>query len=201
MYYNSTMSQQFQDPFAKLFGSVARVRVLRLFLFNPKKGFTAAEATERTRIKSAEIRRELSLLLSAGFLKKGTGAKPRYSVSEKFPFVTALQQMLLLAPLRAGDLPVRLRGCGSLKLIVLSGIFAGNFEGGLDVLIVGDKLNERLLRTAMKTLEADIGTELKYTTMGVDDFKYRVAISDRFVRDIFDYPHRIALDKLDIGLK
>ena len=201
--YNSGMvaKQQFQDPFAKLFGSVARVRLLRLFLFHPKKMFTAPEASERTRVKSVDVRRELKLLLEAGFLRKTSAATPRYGINEKFPFVTALQQMLLLAPLRGSDIPTRLRGCGTFKLVVLAGIFAGNFDGGLDVLIVGDKLNERALKAAIKILEADLGTELKFTTLQTADFTYRLTISDRFVRDIFDYPHRVVFDKLDIGLK
>ncbi|HEX8993701.1 MAG TPA: hypothetical protein VF803_00425, partial [Candidatus Paceibacterota bacterium] len=188
------MASQFQDPFAKLFGSVARVRLMRLFLFHPKVLLTAADASDHVRVKIADARRELKLLCDAGFLRKTAAATPRYGMSAEFPFTHMLQQMLLATPLRAADLPERLRGCGQIKFVVLSGIFAGNLEGGLDILIVGERLNEKNLRVAMRTLEADIGTELKYTTLPTDDFKYRTAVSDRLIRDIFDYPHRIVID-------
>jgi len=89
----------------------------------------------------------------------------------------------------------------SFDLLVLAGIFAGNMDARLDMLLVGDRINERRIRTSMRRLEADMGREIRYTMLSVQDFRYRLNISDRLTRDIFDYPHRIVLDKLDIGLK
>jgi len=199
--YSAMTKKTFQDPFVKLFGSVARVRLLRLFLFSPKKVFSSSDIIGRTRVSDKDARRELHNLEDGGFIRKLNGTRTRYSMNEKFPFIVEFQQMLLSAPLHGSDVHARMKGAGTIKLIVLAGIFAGNFDGGFDMLIVGDRINERKLKTAMKNLEADVGTEIKYASLATPDFQYRMTVSDRFVRDVFDYPHRIVLDKLDIGLQ
>ncbi len=195
------VKKTFQDPFVKLFGSVTRVRLLRLFLFNPKKTFTASEASERVRAPQREASRELQILVAAGLLRAGRGAKTRFSVDEHFPYFSSLQQMLLHAPLRGNDVYSRMRATGVIKLVILAGIFTGEFENRLDLLVVGDRINERRLRTAIKLLEADTGAEIHYASLATPDFQYRLTVSDRLLRDVFDYPHRIVFDKLDMGLK
>jgi len=197
----SSPSKSFQDPFAALFGSVARVRLLRLFLFSPKKLFTEAEAAARARIGGGEARRELHALIRAGCVRRNSGTPARYSADTHFPFLLPLRDMLLNAPLQGSDVYTRIRSCGTIKLVVLAGIFMDSQSEPLDILIVGDRLNERRLQSALKLLEADIGTELQFSALTTEDFLYRLTVSDRFLRDIFDYPHRIVFDKLDIGLK
>jgi len=191
----------FRDPFGKLFGSPARVRLLRLFLFNPKESFTAAEVAARARMPISEARRELPIFTESSLIRKSQSKPPHFAVSQDFPFIPMLRQMLLSAPLRGDDVQSRLRGVGAIKFVVLSGVFTGNFDEGIDILIVGDKINERRLRGALKVFGSDIGAELRYALLTTPDFTYRLTISDRFIRDVFDYPHRIVFDKLDIGLK
>jgi len=194
-------SKSFQDPFAKLFGSVARVRLLRLFLFNPKKSFTEIEATSHSRIAGAGTRRELRMLIDAGFVHKSSSNPARYNAETNFPFLLPLREMLLNAPLQGNDVYARVRSSGIIKLVAISGIFVDGADGRLDILVVGDRINERRLNNALKLLEADIGTELQFSALSVSDFMYRITVSDRFIRDVFDYPHRIVFDKLNIGLK
>ena len=201
-YRRTVMAQRvFQDPLGKLFGSASRVRIIRLFLFNPRESFDTAGAAARAHVPSAEARRELRQLVESGLLRKGQGKRPRFSISQDFPFTELLRDMLLNTPLRGDDIQGRLRGVGPVKLAVLSGVFTGNFDDGIDILVVGDKVNERRLRAALRAFGSDIGTELRYSLLSTADFSYRLTISDRFLRDIFDYPHRIAFDKLDLGLK
>ena len=185
----------------KLFGSVARVRILRLFLFNPKKIFTEADAAARAHIVGPEARRELRILGEAGCVRKLSGTPARYSADARCPFLLSLREMLLNAPLQGNDVYARVRGTGTIKLVVLSGIFTDNTETHLDLLIVGDRIHERKLQTAIQLLEADIGTELQFTALTTEEFMYRQTVSDRLLRDVFDYPHKIVFDKLDIGLK
>jgi hypothetical protein len=96
---------------------------------------------------------------------------------------------------------MRLRGTGAIKLVVVSGIFVGEWDGRLDVLIVGDRIRERTLQSRIRLLESEIGKEVRYATLTVQDFLYRLNLNDRLIRDVFDYPHRIVHDRLDIGLK
>lgn len=189
------------DTLARLFGSVTRVRLLRLFLFNPRSSITAADAAARTRSKAAEVRREINELLKAKVLRRSGGVKVRFSLDPRYPYLSALQNLLLTMPLQENTLHERFARAGTVRLIVLAGALAGDSEGRLDLLIVGDRLKERALQAIVRALEADMGKELRYASMNTQDFRYRLNVSDRLVRDVFDYPHRVAFNKLDITLK
>ena len=189
------------DPLIKLFGSHARLKLLRLFLFNPSKSFTAADAAARSRITAPEARRELLNLAAAGLLKKGRTKLTRYELNAKFPYLQALKQLLLNTARRGDSVPERLRAAGGIKLIILNGVFVGDVEGSFDMLIAGDRIRESALREKVKGLEAELGRELRYALLSTADFLYRLNMNDKLVRDVMDYPHRIVYDRLDIGLK
>lgn len=189
------------DPLIKLFGSHARLKLIRLFLFNPSQTFSVAEASARSRVAASDARGELAALRQAGLLRKARGKVMRFALNEKFPYLLALKQLLLNTERRGESVPERLRTAGALKLIVLTGVFVGNVEGGLDMLIAGDKVKESSLREKVKGLEAELGRELRYALLSTPDFLYRLNMNDKLIRDVMDYPHRIVYDRLDIGLK
>jgi hypothetical protein len=189
------------DPLIKLFGSHSRLKLLRLFLFNPSVSFTAAEAAARSRVPAAAARRELATLVAAGLLRKPRTKLTRYELDDKFPYLVALKNLLLNTARRGESVPERLRSAGTIKLIILTGVFMGDVEGGFDMLIAGDRVRESSLREKVKSLEAELGRELRYALLSTADFLYRLNMNDKLVRDVMDYPHRIVFDKLDIGLK
>lgn len=190
------------DTLTKLFGSAARVKLLRLFLFNPKQALGLTDAASRARVTSEVARKEVGLFLRLGLLerhpRRGT---MRYSLAPRSPYVEALQNLLLDAPTRAQEMYEHFRAVGALKLVVVSGIFVGDWDAAIDLLLVGDRIKESLLQKKIKMLEAEIGKEIRYAALTSTDFFYRLNLSDRLLRDVFDYPHRILHDKLDIGLK
>ena len=190
------------DELSKLFGSPARAKLLRLFLFNPKATYSLTDVVARARISSAEARRELNLFFSIGIVERrvrGTGL--RYQLNQSFEYVAALQNLLLNAPARASDILARVRPAGTLKVVILSGIFVGEWESNLDLLVVGDKVKERKLKDALRKLESEIGKEIRYAFLSTEDFLYRLNMNDKLVRDVLDYSHKIVLDRLTIGLK
>ncbi len=190
------------DSLQKIFGSSARLKLLRLFLFNPQHSFTAAEAAARAQIDPSEARGELTNLVASGLIRKNSrGKQVKYDVNAGFPYLLALQNLLLNVTSRGEEVKARLRPAGALKLIVIAGMFMGEWEASLDMLLVGDKVKERTLKSQIKKLEAEIGKEIRYTLLTSTDFLYRLNMSDKLLRDIFDFPHRIILDKFDIGLK
>ena len=190
------------DTLTKLFGSETRVRLLRLFLFNPRQSISLAEAAVRAQVKASEARQEINLFMRLGLIERHPRRSPsRYGLAEDSPYIEALQNLLLNAPTRAAEMPALLRSVGTLKLIVVAGIFVGQWDDALDLLIVGDRIKERALLKKIKMLEAEVGKDVKFTSMSTADFFYRLNLSDRLLRDVFDYPHRIVLDRLDIGLK
>ena len=190
------------DELSKLFGSPARAKLLRLFLFNPKLSFSLGETVERARVLEREARRELNLFFTIGLVERRVRGKGlRYQLNQSFEYTAALQNLLLNAPARAADILAQVRPAGTLKVVILSGIFVGEWDGNLDVLVVGDKIKERKLKEALRRIEADIGKEIRYAFLSTEDFLYRLNMNDKLVRDVLDYSHKIVLDRLAIGLK
>jgi len=194
------------DTLQKLFGSPSRLKLLRLFLFNPKLTFTVSEAAERAQVKPAEARREFAMYQQIGLIKKsrrgGANAGSRYQLAADFEYTVALQNLLLNTSHHASDLYNRLRSSGSIKFMVIAGVLYGEWEDArLDLFVVGERLNDRKLREQVKKLESELGKELRYAALSTDQFFYRLGMNDHLVKDIFDYPHTIVHDKLNIGLK
>lgn len=190
------------DALQKLFGSAARVKLLRLFLFNPRSSYTLAEAATRARVTETEARHELSLFEKANLVERAKRGKGlRFVLSDKFEYLEAMQALLLNTPVRGKDITDRLREAGTLKLVIISGVFIGEWDGRLDLLVVGDRINDRKMRERIRMLEAELGKELRYAVLATDQFMYRINMSDKLVRDMLDYPHTIVLDRLNIGLK
>lgn len=188
------------EPLAKIFGSPARLRMLRLFLFNQNNGFTLTEVSERTKLSAAVTRHELADLVASGLLRKrGTRAAARFQVNPRFEHLLPLDTFVRdTTNVRPKDILASLRRVGTLQLVILSGLFAGTVESSVDLLVVGDHLDERILASAVHSLEAELGREIRYASFTTADFRYRHGVYDRLLRDIFDYPHRALIDKVGL---
>ena len=200
----------------KLFGSPAMVKLLRLFIFNPEHTFTNKEAAARAKITADTLRLELSIMKQMGFIKKkvayrqttkGKGNKKTvkkkkvsaWTLDEKFPYIESLRTFLVNAtPVKNKDIPKRLSVAGTIKFIVISGVFIQNLDSRIDILIVGNGIKKTQLETAIKSIESEIGRELRYAVFDTQEFKYRMGIYDRLIRDVFDYKHEVILDKIGI---
>lgn len=188
------------EPLAKIFGSPARLKMLRLFLFNQSAGFTLADIAARSKLTSDAVKYELSDLVAAGLVrKKGARAAARYQVNPRFEHLGELDTFIReTTSVRPQDILAALKRAGSVRLVVLSGLFTGMIEPQVDLLVAGDHLEERTLASAVRSLEAELGREIRYASFPTADFRYRRGVYDRLLRDVFDYPHRILLDKIGL---
>ena len=191
------------ETLSKLFGSEVKVKIMRLFLFNPDRVFTTKDITLRVKVDSSKVRREMKGLLRMGLVKqKSTGKRGSYgfALDSGFPYMTPLQNFLInVEPLTSKELIKRIGKLGSIKLLVVSGVFIQESESRADLLIVGDNVKRGSLENSIKTLESEIGKELRYAYFTTEDFKYRLSMFDKLVRDILDYPHKKVLNKLGIA--
>jgi hypothetical protein len=188
------------EPLAKLFGSPARLKVLRLFMFNQDVNLSLDEVALRTKLTPTAVRPELVDLSGAGILRKrGARTTARYQVNPRFEHLAALDVFIRdTTNVRPQDMLAVLRRAGALRLVVLSGFFTGMIEPQIDLLIAGDQLDERVLANAVHSLEAELGRDIRYASFATSDFRYRRGVYDRLLRDVFDYPHRILLDKIGL---
>jgi hypothetical protein len=188
------------DPLARLFSSSARLKLLRLFLFNDDSAFTLSDTAFRTSVPVDSVRKELRVLLAAGVVRKKTAKEGVvYTAHRRFGHYTELQTFLrTTTSLSDTEMINTLKRAGSLRLVALSGLFSGAIETKVDLLVVGDKLDDKQLEKAVHQLEAELGRELRFAAFSTEDFRYRVGVYDRLLRDIFDYPHRTILDKIGL---
>lgn len=191
------------DPLARLFGSNALLKLLRLFLFNEDQAFTLADAALRSKTPKDVARRELNLLISAGIVKKRAGKGGAVHVANpRFAHYAALQNFLrATTTLSDADMISALKRAGTMRLIVLSGMFTGAVDTKVDLLVVGDRIDERSLETNIHKLEAELGRELRYASFSTEEFRYRAGVYDRLIRDTLDYPHKVLLDKIGLQNK
>lgn len=198
------------DPLEILFGSQARVKLLRFFLFNPSREFTFDDMSRRARLVRRTARTEINALERAGVIKKktfyidqGEGMKKikahGYGLNKNFPELQALQTFLFeTAPIDGKTLLRHLRKAGTIDFVCVAGVFVREFESRLDVLLSMKKLSEKKVETAIRSLESELGIEIRYAAFSSEDMLYRVGMYDKLTRDVFDYAHQILVDKIGV---
>lgn len=189
------------ETLGKLFGSEAKVKIMRLFLFNPETIFDGSEIGERAKVDISKVRREMSNLEKIGLVKRRSSVKKKsghgFILESQFPYLLPLQNFLInIEPLQPKEIIKKVSRIGSIKLIVIAGVFLQEPESRADLLIVGDGVRPANLENLIKTLESEIGKELRYAYFTTDDFKYRISMFDKLIRDILDYPHKKILNKI-----
>jgi hypothetical protein len=187
----------------KLMGSETKVKIIRLFLFNPETVFETSVIAERVKEDVTKVRRELNGLKKISFVrgrvKKHAHKKstPGFVMNQNFLYLTPLRTLLISGkPLQPKEILRKISSLGSVKLLVVAGVFLQNTDSRVDLLIVGDNLKKTSLEQMVKKLEAEIGTELRYAYFGTADFLYRFSMYDKLVRDILEYPHEKLVNKL-----
>ncbi len=138
--------------------------------------------------------------LAAGLVrKKGTNSPLRYQTNPRFEQLEALDIFVRdTTSIRPKNIIAALRRAGVLRVVALSGLFMGVLESQIDLLVAGDNLDERALASVVRTLEAELGREIRYASFATADFRYRLGVYDRLLRDVFDYPHRLLVDKIGL---
>ncbi|MBI2025185.1 hypothetical protein HYT04_00135, partial [Candidatus Kaiserbacteria bacterium] len=169
-------------------------------MFNRDSSFTVTEVGERTKLPKDSARREIAELFSSGLVrKKGFSTPVRYQTNPRFEHLDALDAFIRdTTSVRPQNMISSLRRAGTLRLVALSGFFMSVSESQIDLLIVGDRLDERALSKAVRSLEAELGREIRYASFTTEDFRYRFGVYDRLLRDVFDYPHRLLVDKIGL---
>ena len=210
------------ETLGKLFGSIAKVKIMRLFLSNEETSFDNAEISKRAKISLPILRKELNTLNKAGFIKKRifykeiqkkikkTKKKPAHIkiikkkvsgwiINEKFSYLDPLQNLLVnMTTFASPEVLKKMNGAGKLKLVLVAGVFIQNLDSRIDILVVGDNIKIGILERAMSILESEVGRELRYVVFDTQDFKYRMNVYDKLVRDVLDFPHQKIINKLGI---
>lgn len=205
------------DKLGKLFGGESRIKLMRLFLLNPNKGFESSDIESKSKVKNPVLRKELNLLGSIGFIKKKVYSKETekkkgskkvttkkkitgWFFDKSFEHADSLKALILGSTvLNREKISDKLKSAGKIKLILVAGVFIDRDDSRVDIMIVGDRLNRPTIDTAFRAIESEIGKDLVYSIMETEEFNYRMKMYDKFVSDVLDYPYELVMDKIGVG--
>jgi transcription initiation factor IIE alpha subunit len=198
----------------KLFGSVEKVKLIRLFISHPDVLFQVDDIAVKTKVKTEIVRKELTGLVAGNLVIKSKerfakvfantktkkGAVKEYicfKLNKDFRFLSALETLVFNFENANRDaLYERFLGVGRVKLFIVSGIFTGTEKARTDILYVGEAIKRNVAEKVVSDLQAEIGKEIRITVFDTEEFAYRYKMFDRFVRDILKDKHEKIVDKL-----
>lgn len=196
----------------KLFESVPKVRLLRLFLQNPHDRFTLDQIVNRTQVQPGRAKAELNKLFNLRVILKRL-ASPKdeeeddrstknkkkvasYYLNEALSIKNELHELFIRASTSSHRrLLSQIKSLGKVKLAVVAGVFLNTERSRTDLLIVGDDIPKRKIERFLALVESDMGKTISYTIMDTDEYKYRRTMFDRFLRDILEYPHEKLINR------
>lgn len=202
----------------KLFDSVPKARILRIFMQNPDQSFTFDMISEKSNVKSAQARKEINRLLKIGiiFEKKSSIKKQLlarkgkeggvkivrtlvYAANQDFEIFQELRNLIIKSSVASKkNLLRRLKKLGRIRLAMIAGTLINNDRGRTDLLLVADDITKGKLERFLSELESEVGKAVHYTLMTKDEFTYRTNMYDRFLRDILESPHEKLINRLNI---
>lgn len=204
------------ETLTKLFGSAAKVKIIKMFLFNSLTAYDVAQISDRTKESSSKVRREVHVLEKMDLIKRrvfyktvhrkkgnrtvaGKVKTSGWILNHDFEFLLPLQQFLVnLNHLSPKDIARKLHKTGNIKLVITAGIFIQASESRVDLLVVGDHIKKGSVENAIRNIEAEMGKEIRYAVFETADFQYRLGLYDKLIRDILDFPHEKIVNKIGL---
>jgi len=193
-----------------LFGSKTRVKLLSLFLRHPDESIFVRELTRRIGTQINAVRRELANLVRFGLIsevvedapaedgKRRAGLKRKYyKINASFSLLPEITALIVKAQiLLEQQLDRHLLQLGDVRYLAFLGLFLGKVGAPVDVFLVGDRIDKKAMDKLIAQTEQDLGMEVRYSLMTVEEFRYRKDITDRFLYAILEAPKNVIVDKL-----
>lgn len=204
-----------EDFLALFIDSSALARVLRIFIFDQSGVFTDMRIAKRAGVSLATAKLEIRVLSKLGIIKsrtimvtphvakraknakKSLGKKEQvWFLDQGFRHLRALSSFVHeVSPAQYEVVLDALKRTGKLGVVVLSGTFLGDGTRPVDLLVAAENLSESRFETAVRRLEPMFGREIRYAAFSTPEFRYRLTVQDRLIRDTLDYPHTVLLDR------
>lgn len=210
----------------KLFGSGSKTRILRICMRNPDDVFTVKDLARRTKLSMGTAKKEIEQLVKLDIAgkkiirlneevatkKKKKKGKQRhikikiksrkalvYFANKQFELFQELYDLITKAtstPKR--EIASKIKTFGNVKFALISGVFINHPNARTDLLIVGDKISVKKIHSFLSKMESDLGKPIHYTLMETSEFKYRMNMYDRFLRDILEAPHEKIVNRINV---
>lgn len=199
---------------SKIFGSIDRVKLIRLFLANEGEVFDSIELEDKLKIKKEVLRHELAelekseLILktkekfdveveSNGKVKKDIREYVCYGLNKDFRFLNSLTALMFdFKNSDLKNLEDRFKEIGRAKLLLVSGLFLQDQKARVDILYVGEAIKEKSLAKTLSDINTETGMSLNILVLDLEEFDYRYKMYDRFLRDILEGNNKVLINKI-----
>lgn len=181
-----------------LFGSKIRTRLLRFFVLNPGQRYDTKTISEKIKIDRKSMRIDLNALEKIELISsKKLKGKKLYILNEEFPYYLEFKTLFIKSNIYPHCSEVKRFGSlGKVKLLILSGVFIDKERAKLDLLIVGDDISRVRVASYVSNIEAEIGKEIHYMQLSLEQFDYRLEMMDRFIAEFLSDSHIMIVNKI-----
>jgi hypothetical protein len=197
-----------QDFLSIFLGNQHRARVIRALSANEFDEMSIATIAKRSGVQLAVVKREMRALAGMKLLRSSkrtfenekTGRKKTDEVWAlgDHKYARALSAFVReVSPTQFIEVERAIKAAGKVSALVLTGLFVGDHSRPADLLIAGD-INQRRLERVVRALEPKFGREIRYALLSTPEFRYRLTVQDRLLRDVLDFPHRVLVDRTGI---
>lgn len=170
-----------------LITSKSRVKLLNIFLTNPHEMLHVRECVRRTGEEINAVRRELIFLEKKGIFNREPRAnRVYYSLSKDYSFYYDLLKIGAKTIGLGGEIIKNRAKIGKIKYAMFSGKFVRRIKDSpeeVDLIIIGTTVLPELA-ILVRNEENRLGTEINYTAMTEEEFKFRKQRNDPFLVSI-----------------
>lgn len=170
--------------------------LLAFLLIAPERSYSIKELGKRLHLSEKVLTKLLREFMDDSMVKPFTRDRAKlYIVNPKHKLLPEIRASLARNQKPYEDeLFSAINKLGEVKAAFLSGAFTGQPQLPVDLLIIG-KVNLTKLDNFLKQCKTMLGFDINYSIMTPDEYKLRSNTFDRFIKDIFDYPHVVVVDK------
>jgi len=174
----------------ELFSSKARVKILRLFLLNPKNKYYQREIALKTVLPIRAVQREMEKLGKIGiFSKEEDGNRHYYSINASCPVIPELKALFLkTAGLGEYLKEYFSKGKNGIRVAFIYGSYAKDRENAssdIDVFVIGG-ISARELSGITSKIGREFGREINYVLYTEKEFQKKQ--KDHFIRNVLKEP-------------
>ncbi|MFA6197786.1 MAG: hypothetical protein WC734_01350 [Patescibacteria group bacterium] len=181
----------------QLFGSATRVKLLRLFYSNPDRSYFVRELTRKLDQRINSVRQELHNLEEIGIVEENDKDRKKYfTLKRDFPLFFELKALMVKSQiLLERDFARAVSQLGTIKYMVLSGLFVGRTDLPTDLLIVGT-VDRNKIKQLLHKFQKYFDQDIRYTIFTLKEYDYRQQVTDRFLFNVIENKHIVIIDRL-----
>lgn len=189
-------------PLEKLFGSRTRVKVITLFTTGISRPYYVREIARAVNERLNAVRRELDILMKIGMLTSYESKRRKYyNLKQDFALNKELSSIMAKAgPPIEDSLFKNIEKLGDVQFACATGIFTHAANSPTDLFIIGT-VDEQKLKYFARLIEHQIGHEITYTPITLNEYRYRRNFNDLFLRQIFSGAYTVIINRLEGDLR